>query len=70
MSNKDLTPAQLNLVKFFSPVDASFIARHLRKCFECATFESEIAEEQGGRDALFRLYHIAELAEELVTETK
>lgn len=64
MSNQQLTPIQEKLINFFSPVEIDSIRRHLKEVFKVAAFESEIAKNDGGQNALYTLYHIIEILED------
>ena len=65
MSNAPLTPAQQELLSFFSRTELPAIHRQLKEVFRVAAFESQITENEGGKNSLFTLYHIIELVEEL-----
>ena len=70
MSNAPLTPAQQELLSFFTPGEVPTIHRQLKEVFRVAAFESQIAENEGGKDSLFTLYHLIELIEELKTPNR
>lgn len=69
MSTQTLTPAQQELLSFFSPLELPSIHRQLKDVFRVAAFESDIASNDGGKNSLFTLYHIIELVEGLEKQT-
>lgn len=60
MSCPGLTPAQERLINYVSANEIPTIKQHLNFVFQAATFESELAAEPKGREALFTLYAIME----------
>ena len=67
MSNATITPAQQELLSFFSPTEVPTIHRQLKEIFRVAAFESEIAKNNGGQNSLSTLYYLIELVEQLKT---
>ena len=69
MSNAaQLTEAQRELLNFLSPVEVAGIHQQMKDIFRVAAFESEIAKQEGGKDALFSLWYLIELLEGLKAE--
>lgn len=56
-----ISKIQHRLTNFFSPVEIPVLSRHFKKLFRAAAFESDLAQLEGGKDALFSLYHLIEL---------
>ena len=63
-----LSPAQQNFLDFFSKVETPIIHRQLKDVFRVAAFESDIAIQEGGKNALFTLWYIIELIEPLIND--
>ena len=63
-----LTADQQKLFDFLHPIEIPGIHRKLKQVFRAANFDSDISENDGGKDALFTLYMLIELIEGLKTE--
>jgi hypothetical protein len=63
-----LTEAQLALLEFFCPVEIDGKHAQFKSIFRTVAFESEMAENVGGKNALFSLWYLIELLEGLKAE--
>ena len=61
MPNQLTEAQQQELLRLFAPTELPGVRRHLKEIFRVAAFESEIALNDGGKDALFTLYHLIEI---------
>ncbi len=64
MSKPQLSEAQKQELLDFFTLECSALRRQLKLIFKIAAFESDIAANQGGKNALFSLYHIIEIIDE------
>lgn len=61
MDNKQLTPVQQEIASFFSPVEINTLKRQFKSIFKSAAFESDIAQNSEGKDALCSFYQLIEI---------